>query len=610
MKKIVGSLLVILLALSVHAQNATPFLERTLTIRFEDESLTQVLKKIGEQGGFTFSYKSGLIDRNKKITHEFTNKTVREILDQLFGGTLQYRERKKHIILTAAETGSSNGTQTVTGYVVDESTGRRVKNVSVYDPVSMSSAVTDKYGYFQLEVPKPSAEELHLTVQRLNYADTIVAVSKGKQGLLHIPLKINEDKIEAVADSIEKNLRKFWLGTKRVTASVINMENIDDTLYSNVQFSVLPFVGTNHKLSGNVVNRYSFNLIGGYALGVSRFEIAGLFNTVGGDVTGVQLSGWANGVGGETNGVQIAGLLNANRGPTHGAQVAGMLNFNWNNSYDFAGAGLVNFFYRDSRGVKVAGMSNITVGEQQGPHIAGLFNFTMGNVTKAQVAGALNFSAGEIDGVQVSGLLNVAPKKIRGAQVGFVNYATRVKGSQIGFLNVADSMKGVPVGFLSFVNRGYHKIEVSADEIFYTNLSFRTGVHQFYNIFTVGAKPDSSKDGHEPYWTFGYGIGTSPKLSRRLYLNIDLTANQIMNGVSLNYLNLLNKLYVGLEFQAARKFSLFLGTTINGYVTDTTYDSYPELFTDYSPEIIHDETFTNDVNLKMWWGGKVGLRFL
>jgi hypothetical protein len=149
---------------------------------------------------------------------------------------------------------------------------------------------------------------------------------------------------------------------------------------------------------------------------------------------------------------------------------------------------------------------------------------------------------------------------------------------------------------------------LSADEIFYTNLAFRTGVSEFYNIFALGAKPDSFKD--EPFWTFGYGVGSSPKLSRRLYLNVDLTANQIVNGTSIEAINLLNKLYVGLEFQAARKFSITVGATLNGYVTDTTYDGYSELFTDYKPDIIAEEDLDNNLNLKMWWGGKVGIRFL
>ncbi len=84
--------------------------------------------------------------------------------------------------------------------------------------------------------------------------------------------------------------------------------------------------------------------------------------------------------------------------------------------------------------------------------------------------------------------------------------------------------------------KGYHQIEVSADEIFYTNLAFRTGVRQFYNIFTFGAKPNTfEKD--ETFWSFGYGIGTAPRLTNWLSLNVDVTANQVLLGNKIDEIN-------------------------------------------------------------------------
>ena len=107
MKVILGTFLGLVLTLSLASQaSKPPLLERSVTISFEQESLPAVLKKIADQAGFSFSYKSDLIDGNRKISDQFINMTVREILDQLFGGSLQYKERKKHVILTKAETSS------------------------------------------------------------------------------------------------------------------------------------------------------------------------------------------------------------------------------------------------------------------------------------------------------------------------------------------------------------------------------------------------------------------------------------------------------------------------------------------------------------------------
>lgn len=586
-----------------------PLLERTITLKFEQERLDVALKKISAQAGFTFSYNSNIIDGNRLVSYDFSVKTVREVLDQIFVGTIHYKARGKYVILTQAPKNETKEQRVLTGYVLDESTGKRLQNVSVYDPVSLSSAVTDSYGYFQLEVDQPSGEDVKLAVRKLNYTDTIIAVTTDRQQLLNIRIREHADKVNVLADSVRQKIKRFWK-TKVLTPQAANMQNIQDTLYRKFQFSVFPFVGTNHKLSGNVINDYSYNIYGGYSLGVEKLEIGGLFNIVRGDVNGAQFAGIFNSAGGKMKFLQLAGIFNMNRDSVNGYQFAGMINLNGNSSTKLSVAGLLNLTYRDSRGVHLAGIGNGTIGKQEGPHIAGLFNFSTRDTYPVQVAGLTNFTVGNLKGAQVSGLLNFAAKEVTGAQVsGMLNYATRVRGTQLGLINIADSIHGVPVGFLSFVLKGYHKIEISADEIFYTNVALRTGVRQFYNILTVGAKPDTFDD-EETYWTFGYGIGTAPKLSRTLSLNVDLIANQVVYGKSIEAINMINKLYLGLEVQALKHVGVTFGVTLNGYLTETTYDKYQPLFTDYTPHIIADKTYSNDINMKMWWGGKIGVRFL
>ena len=341
---------------------------------------------------------------------------------------------------------------------------------------------------------------------------------------------------------------------------VLNMENIRDTLYRRWQISLFPFVGTNHTLSGNVINDYSLNIVGGYGLGVRKLELSGYFNMNRGHVEHAQLAGTFNLNMASMKGFQGAGSFNINRGTAEAVQVAGAFNFNGQSS--------------------------------QGAQFAGLMNLQMKDYRGSQMAAFMNFTGGKITGTQIAG---------------FINYAKHVHGTQIGIINIADSVTGIPLGLINIVKHGYHKIEVSADEVFYTNLAFRTGVPLLHTIITAGIKPD---DFENPYWTVGYGIGTAPKLGRWLSLNFDVTANQVSKGNFTPAINILNKLYLGFEVQALPKFALTFGATLNAYVTDTTYDGYTDLFTDYHPEFIYDETSTDNINVKMWWGAKVGLRFL
>jgi hypothetical protein len=495
----------------------------------------------------------------------------------------------------------------VSGYVVDEATGERLKNVSVYDPLTFSSTVTNKYGYFEMKVEKPSPD-IKLSVNKENYGDTVVTLAQDSARLLHIPMRINTAKLETFADSLGRKLKRFWK-TKILISRNPNLQNIRDTLYRTTQFSVVPFIGTNHKLSGNVINDFSFNLFGGYALGVRRFEMGGVFNIDRGDVQGVQLAGVLNATGGKVKALQLAGLFNANYDTAEAVQLAGLINFNWGSIRGFTGAGVMNITREDSRALQMAGVANITAGNQKGPQFAGVFNIVTKDAGPLQMAGVYNVSAGDMRGIQIGGVFNVAAKKMKGAQIAPVfNYGRNVKGAQIGLINISDSIQGIPLGLLSFSNHGYHKIEIAADEIFYTNIAFRTGVHQLYNIFTAGAKPDTF-EGDSTYWTFGYGIGTAPKITRWLSMNFDITTNQIVDRKKIEEINLLNKLYIGFDVQLLKKMSLTFGATLNGYVTKTGYDGYSPLFTRYEPNIIYDKNF-NDLNLKMWWGAKVGLRFL
>jgi hypothetical protein len=620
---------VVMIVCSSHvaAQRKVPLLERTISVSFQNANVDDALRQIGEAGNFTFSYKSSLLAGIAPVTKEFVNKTVREVLDELFQGNVQYKERARYIILVKATKTASSDASTVSGYVIDEATGKRLQNVSVYDPVSLSSAVTDSYGYFKIDIKNPTGEELKLAVKKREYTDTLVVVPKGWRRLVNVPIRfdaIKKEHLGILADSVSRKLKRFWLETKKATEQAVNMENITDSMRRDFQFGLAPFIGTNGKLSGNVINRYSLNVVGGHSLGNEVLEFAGLFNTTRGNVDGVQVAGLFNAGLGIQDGVQVSGLANINADSAKGVQLSGGVNINFDHAQGARLAGLVNLAFNSSRAAMAAGLGNVVVGEVDLPQfagmfnvstkdtrpaqIAGLFNFTAGSMKGAQVAGLFNFSRYFVRGAQVSGFLNIAPQSITGAQVGFINVAKNVTGVQLGFINVAKSVKGVPIGFLSIVGKGYHKLEFSADEIFYTNIAFRTGVRQFYNIITVGAKP-ATLENDETVWSFGYGIGTAPKLSKWLYLNFDLTSSQIMNGNTIDEINLLNKLYGGFDFQLSKNFSITAGVTLNGHITRAGYTGYPELFVDYQPDLIRERDFSGDYNLKMWLGGKVGIRF-
>lgn len=350
-------------------------------------------------------------------------------------------------------------------------------------------------------------------------------------------------------------------------------KDLTDTTSMGFQFSFVPFVGTNGTYSGTVVNDYSFNLLGGYSAGTNRLELAGLFNINRGDMLGVQLAGLFNQVGGKVDGVQLAGLFNSNLDSVKAVQLAGLMNF--------------------------------TTGPVDGVQIAGLTNFSPKRVEGVQVAGVMNFTASELEGSQVAGVLNFAAKNVKGSQVGLLNFANKVDGFQLGLINYADSMSGVPVGLISWVRTGYQAVEIGANEILPLNLALRTGKREFYTMPFIGIRPEIDD---QLTWSFGYGVGTSPRLGKKTFLNIEVSSEQLSKG-EVEALNLVNRFYLGGEFQASSKLAIYAGPTLNFRVYDTSFNGHPDLFAYTNPKVHNEQYYPEDLGSQLWWGFKAGLRF-
>ena len=583
---------------SVTGQSQVPILERKISITATHEKISSVLNRIGQIGGFSFSYNSAIISQEESVSLNITNKSIREVLNEIFKDTMNFKEKGNYLIITKAAPLSKNNIVVVAlnGYVEDGKTGEKIADASVYEKSSLTSTITDQYGHFNLKLDKKS-DSITISVSKKNYRDTLVSITASDNQYFKISML-------AVMDSVVDITPTEAIDTTMVDSNDLvfpyedepNVQNIHDTLYQLVQVSILPFIGTNERLSGNVINDYSLNLFGGYSLGTRQIELGFFFNMDRGDVSWLQVAGAGNLVGGNVYGIQAAGFANVNGGETKAVQLAGFANTNLG----------------ESRGVQVAGFANTNLKSVNGVQVAGLSNVTIGNSRGAQIAGLSNVQVGDYRGSQIAGLTNIATEKISGSQISVLfNHARHVHGTQIGLINYADTLGGVPIGLLSIVKSGYHKIELSADEVFYTNLAFRSGVRKFHTMLMAGFKPQQSLNPSDTsVWTFGYGLGTARKLTRWLYLDLDLSSQHISRGSFTNALSLLNKAYVGVDFQVAKKFSIATGITLNGFLTRTTYSEYPELFTDYTPKIIYDENLNHDINLKMWWGARVALRFL
>ncbi len=574
-------------------QIKTPILERKISIEISNEKLPVALSRIAQEGKFSFSYNSTIIPNEQNVSVTAVNKTVRDLLNEIFNGSMEYKEKSNHLILTKVSLKPQSTTVSViiSGYIEDAVTKEKIADASVYDKKSITSVITDEYGFFKMRLDKKE-QSAFIAVSKRDYRDTLVMITAPGNQYLNISITpIGKDSIVVQSATATPDSTKEVLSLPYNDEP--NIQNISDTLYRDIQISFLPFLGSNGSLSGNVINNYSINLLGGYSRGTRQIELGFIVNMDRGDVSWLQIAGIGNLVGGNVYGIQASGFFNVNGGETKAAQLTSIANIN----------------FQDFKGVQVAAVSNINLRSADGVQVAGILNMASAPSRGVQIACIANLQTDRYTGPQIAGVSNIATKHISGSQISALfNYGRSVNGTQIGLFNIADSLSGVPIGLVSYVRNGYHKLEISADEIFYTNIAFRTGSQKFYNILLAGIKPENTTD-NTKIWTFGYGLGFAPRLSRALQLNFDLTSQHVNKGSFTNELSLLNKVHVGIDFKLARKLSIYGGATLNGYLTNSTFTDYPVLFTGYNPSIITDHTYSTGTNLKMWFGAKVGLRF-
>lgn len=557
----------------VRGQNV---LQKRISLRVSSQRLGEVLEIMSNTGDFYFSYNSRIVKKDSLVSFRAENKTVKEILSQLFNTTYEFRESGNYVIIRKApirmtivtQKGETEGkVYSVSGYIYDETSGAVIPDASIYEKSVLASALSNADGYFKIKLKSSKASVAELTVSKEFYEDTTVAIKPQLNQELSItlmPLLAESEKVvikpedyltpdkevkpqdsafDPIAigtaqasgrDSINvqrTGIGKFLLSAKQKIQS-INLRKFFTT--RPFQFSLVPGVGTHGRMSAQVVNNFSFNLLGGYTAGTNGLEIGGLFNI---DKKEVKY-------------VQAAGLFNAVGGPVKGLQVAG----------------INNLVFDSVKAMQAAGVNNLVKGKFGGFQVAGVYNHVTDTVKGMQVAGVGNFANKKVSGLQIAGVANVARKQMDGVQVGGVfNYAKKLRGVQIGLINIADSSEGYSIGLINIVLKGYHQLSYSVNEVQNLNLAFKTGNRKLYSILQAGMNvSDSNK-----LYSFGYGLGTELPVNKKktISVNPELSSQYLYLG-SWDYTNILNRVNLNLQVKLGKYVSLFAGPSFSVYVSD------------------------------------------
>lgn len=165
-----GMLAMILCGMSVAHNNYAQLLDKRVTFSFQEVSLERALKEIGAVADVKFFYSVDQLDLEEKISFDAVNRTLREVLDELFGPyQIKYKvhENKSTITLKKEndepepetslpdEQGTDavvpdNPVATITGKVTDATMQQPMAGVNVIVKGTTEGTTTDANGIFTI----------------------------------------------------------------------------------------------------------------------------------------------------------------------------------------------------------------------------------------------------------------------------------------------------------------------------------------------------------------------------------------------------------------------------------------------------------------------------
>ena len=385
----------VLLISSLSQTSAQDLLDKHISLKVRHMPLRQVLEEISRKGGFYFSYKTNILNGDSLVDADARGRRIGQLLDQLLGEKYEYVESDKYIILLPKITPGPVKLYTITGYVEDADTRQRIRNASVYEGNQLVSKLTDTNGVFRLKL-KTKDSRATIIVSKEGYRDTLLIVHAGyDQELTFVlaPVKISELPALVVSPHVERS----WLGRLFLSArQKIQNRNLSRfTANKPGQISLIPGLSTRGRMSAQVVNRESINILGGYTAGTKILELGGVFNINKKDVSYFQAAGLFNEVGGNVKGLQVAGFYNHVYNNVHGVQLAGFANI-CRDTAAVQVAGFINIA-KKVRGVQLSGFINIA---DSSDYPIGILNFikngerTIGISTDETLTTLLSFRSG------------------------------------------------------------------------------------------------------------------------------------------------------------------------------------------------------------------------
>lgn len=168
--------------------------------------LKEVINEIQINRGYFFLYLDSAIDLDKEVNIDLANKSISQILKELFVDDYQYKISGRQILISknkAKEVDQEpvNNTKIVTGRVLDE-TGEPLPGVTIIVEKSTRGVITDSNGYFEIDRLTTSDK---LRFSFIGYSEETILIESQTNINLQMKPKVDElDEVTIVAYGKQK----------------------------------------------------------------------------------------------------------------------------------------------------------------------------------------------------------------------------------------------------------------------------------------------------------------------------------------------------------------------------------------------------------------------
>ncbi len=217
--------------LDVKEQPGKKKMEEKVTLSVEKRPVTEVLRLIEQQTGYTFSYSPALLNQFPPVTLKVTNQTVTSVLKLIFDDTeVLPVVQEQYIILKKRPK-----PVTISGFIYDRESHESLIAANVYDQVSGQGTASNNFGFYSLTLP---AGEIALRPSYVGYSTEVHAFTAANDTVVHFFLspspRLQELVVEGDLNDLLQNVE-----TGKISLNTSTLKSVPSFMSENDVVKVL-----------------------------------------------------------------------------------------------------------------------------------------------------------------------------------------------------------------------------------------------------------------------------------------------------------------------------------------------------------------------------------